>query len=275
MDPPTYPEATFGLGHTQCTELHARCSRPRNNRNMGTLSVKRAKRRQQRCKPALVVEIHLEDPRETYSSKDVIHGQVTVQSPADFEFEDIRIEMLGTSRTLIERWTATPACLPYTEAVVDFLRLSQPGLGSECPDDQVFHAGETYTFRFTFVVPKQLPEDECKHTVYNPYVRAMHAYSPPSLRDPGRGDAIAIRDDLSHHSASVTYGICVTIMQRDQELKVCDVVCEFHALIIIPIAVELSVSQVYRLLIDKARSNYHIRKEVVVKRGMLFRGTRL
>lgn len=223
----------------------------------------------------LSIAIRLENPRETYTTGDVIQGDVNLQSSTDLDFQDIRIELVGTSRTLIERWTATPACLPYTEVAHDFLRLSQPDVDLKCPIDHVIKAGKRYTLPFTFVVPKRLPEGTCGHPVSDDSIRDAHSSLPPTLGHSDMSGTKRAVDDLSHHRASISYGIFVAVTQEEHWPNDRVIARRSHGLKIIPAVEGLSNLDAERMLLDRPKSIYCTRREETVKGGALLRRQRL
>lgn len=215
------------------------------------------------------INIRIESPQQTYTTNDVIHGEAIVQSSSDVQFEDIRIELVGTSRALIERWTATPGYLPYTEAAQDFLRLSQPGIECKYPADRTLKAGERYTFGFTFVIPKHLSESVCKHALSDSSVRDAHIALLPSLGRSNLRGMEGVVEDMAHPKASVSYGIFVSVTQEDQWPNTKVLARESQGLRIIPTVAEWSGPDVVRLLRDGPKSRYCLRKEEAVKGGIL------
>lgn len=212
--------------------------------------------------------LHLDDCRETYSTGDVLRGEVVVQSPVDLILEDVRIDLVGTSRTLIERQSPTPVCLPYTSASHDFLRISQPGLETEIPPDNALIAGERHGFRFTFVIPKHLPEGNCKHTFRDQGVKDEHLHLPPSLGRFSSSGKDNVFDDLAHEKGSVSYKIVAAITSSDEWSRRKHLTMQSREIRMIPAVTRWTEAEVHRLMTSQD-SRYCTRKEEVVESGWL------
>lgn len=222
--------------------------------------------------PDLQVAIKLGNPKECFTTGDVVHGQVTLRSASTLDFQNVCIEFIGTSRTLIERWSATPGgCMPCTSTAHNFLRLSQPGLERSFPPNHTFLAGETYHFSFTFVVPDRLPEGICRHPALDQAVRDAHAQLPPSLGRYQYTGKDARFDDLSHDKGSISYGIFVTVTEQDEYHETRTLAYESRGLRVIPSLAGCSNEELRHLLIDRQHSKYRTRHEVLVKGGGLIK----
>ena len=222
-----------------------------------------------RCQPRIT--IYLTNPQEAYTTGNIIQGNVTIQSPSDLDFQDIHVELTGTSRTLIERWSATPACVPYTEAAHEFLRLSQPDLQLKYPMDHTLRAGQNYAFSFTFVIPIRLPEGACRHPVSDERVRSAHHSLPPSLGDCDESGTRSHADDLSHRKASIGYGIVVTIAQQDQWPNERILARRSRSLRIVPATGGLLNPDVRCVSVHRPSGIHCTRKEETIKGGTLLR----
>lgn len=226
--------------------------------------------------PDLQVSIQLDNPKKCFTTGDAIHGQVTLRAASNLDFQDMCIEFIGTSRTLVERWSATPGgCMPCTSTAHNFLRLSQPGLQRSFPPNQTFLAGEDYHFDFTFVIPDRLPEGLCRHPALDQAVRNAHAQLPPSLGRSQYTGKDGRCDDLSHDKGSISYGIFVTVTEQDEYHESRTLAYQSRGLRVIPSLSGCSNEELRHLLIDRQHSKYRTRHEELVKGGGLIKRKQL
>ena len=78
------------------------------------------------------------------------------------------------------------------------------------PSPRILKAGQEHRFPFTFVVPDQLVDTECRHAVANDEVKRAHLRLPPSLSDPELDE-----DNAGPTMARVFYRIRVSL-KRDK-----------------------------------------------------------
>ncbi|GAB7351674.1 hypothetical protein MBLNU459_g2271t1 [Dothideomycetes sp. NU459] len=156
------------------------------------------------------IDIVLDAPKRAYSTLDQIAGKVEITAPVNTRFEDVEIQLNGTSSTLIERLYATPAMSSGTSAKHQFLKLAQPMPESAYPQPRVFEAGRTYDFPFIFVVPRHLLPRICNHGVAHDSVRDCHVQLLPSLG----GDSTI--DDIAPEMANVRYQITARVLAASE-----------------------------------------------------------
>jgi len=98
-----------------------------------------------------------------------------------------------------------------------FLRLIQPIGDEDYPIPRVARSGMTYTFPFTFVVPDQLLDRICNHTVAHPQVKDSHIQLPPSLGDKEISTSrSSILDDLSPDMLRISYAITARMIRFNE-----------------------------------------------------------
>lgn len=152
----------------------------------------------------------------TYSTLDRIEGKVFVTCPVKTNIESIAIDFVGTTRTFVEKLSTATAISGRTEALHQFLKLSQPIPEAAWPTGRVLEANQTYEFKFVFVIPRQLLPRVCRHKVSSNTVQQDHLKLPPSLGDraiAGRGNTLL--DDITPDMAKITYAITVAIQETD------------------------------------------------------------
>ena len=98
------------------------------------------------------IKISFDGAQRTYSTLDQLQGHVAITASRDTPFADIEIDLVGTSRTYVERLTTTAVSSGRSEAFHQFLKLQQPRLQEYYPENKLMKAGETYKFPFVFVV---------------------------------------------------------------------------------------------------------------------------
>lgn len=218
------------------------------------------------------INIHLNSRRRVYSTMDKIEGKVIIKPAVDTEFDDVEIDFIGTSRTYVERYTTAAAISGRSEAYHNFLRLNQPHLDRLYPDERAertLKAGKTYEFDFVFKVPRTLLDRVCKHKVNNPMVREAHLQLPPSLGDQELSHKDGTLDDMTPEMASVRYGIFarITKLSGDDEKRT-HVCSKARRVRIVPAVDEAPPLDVQGMLEDDAKTEYCLRKEKKLKKGL-------
>lgn len=206
------------------------------------------------------ISIHLDQSRNTYSTLDKISGKVVITTSSNTRFDRINIQLLGSSRTFIEKIQTTPGMASSQSAFQNFLKLTQPISESSYPQPRILEAGRTYEFQFLFVVPQQLLPRICRHVVQHESVRDHHLQVPPTLGDRGNRDGRP--DDISPTMASISYQIVAQLQDDCKRL----IAVKSRAVDILP-----SFDEQPPVNIDGPDSDYRMRKEKNIKKG-LFKG---
>jgi hypothetical protein len=219
------------------------------------------------------ITIHLNSRRKIYSTMDKIEGTVTIKPVVDTEFDDVEIDFIGTSRTFVERYTTAAAISGRSEAYHNFLRLSQPGLDKLYVEDRAertLKAGKTYEYEFLFKVPHRLIERICKHKVNNASVKEAHFQLPPSLGDQELSSRDGTLDDMAPEMASVRYGIFVRVIKMEgPDEKSTHVAAKARRIRVVPAVEEAPPLDVKGMLEDDIKTEYCVRKEKKLKKGLI------
>jgi hypothetical protein len=219
------------------------------------------------------ITIHLNSRRKIYSTMDKIEGTVTIKPIVDTEFDDVEIDFIGTSRTFVERYTTAAAISGRSEAYHNFLRLSQPGLDKLYEEDRAertLKAGKTYEYEFLFKVPYRLIERICKHKVNNMSVKEAHYQLPPSLGDQELSSRDGTLDDMAPEMASVRYGIFVRVVKMEgPDEKSTHVAAKARRIRVVPAVEEAPPLDVKGMLEDDIKTEYCVRKEKKLKKGLI------
>ncbi|KAK4555841.1 hypothetical protein LTR86_007061 [Recurvomyces mirabilis] len=215
---------------------------------------------------APVIKINVASKKKIYTTLDRIEGTVSITCPTDLPFDEVSIELVGTSRTL-----ATAAAMSgRSEAFHQFLKLTQPDVAPQYPEDNIFRAGTAYEFPFVFVIPQQLLPRICQHKVQSSAVHDAHLLLPPSFGDRQQAKSAGIPDDLAPEMSSVRYGIFVKICNfkatDDGLFKRDPITTRARRLRIMPV-----VEEQPPLVVDDEESEYIMRKQKETKKGM-FKG---
>ena len=203
--------------------------------------------------------------KQTYTTLNRIEGVVTVTAPIDTCFDAIDIDFVGTSRTYVERLTAAPESA-RSEGFHQFLKLAQPGLQQQCPEDKILRSGHFYEFPFVFTVPEQLLPHICQHAVQSDAVRDAHYRLPPSFGDKDLENRSVSLDDMAPDTASVRYGILAKITEiksRGEKAWRSIVASKTKTLRVIPAVDEQPPLDVHE------DTEYVMRTEKMVKKGVL------
>jgi hypothetical protein len=125
-----------------------------------------------------------------------------------------------------------------------------------------------YTFRFEFVVPDRLLDQQCTHRVENPRVHEAHVHVPPSFGDPMlAGDGQTLQDDMAPDMSKIQYMIRARMTKaRATGTKSSDVADKAIKVRIVP-----AVEEDPPLNINEDTKDFELRKEKDVKKG-LFKG---
>lgn len=228
----------------------------------------------QNTKPEIT--IHLNSKRRIYSTMDSIDGSVFIKPAVDTEFDEVEIDFIGTSRTFVERYTTAAAISGRSEAYHNFLRLNQPRLDSLYPEERgerTLKAGRTYEYPFNFKVPRELLERICKHKVNNDTVKRAHLQLPPSLGDKELSSKDGTLDDMAPEMASVRYGIFARITKMaGEDSKSTHVAAKARRVRVVPAVEEAPPLDVKGMVEDDIKTEYCIRKEKKLKKGLFLGG---
>ncbi|EGE83673.1 arrestin domain-containing protein [Blastomyces dermatitidis ATCC 18188] len=221
-----------------------------------------------RSKPSVIISLKNQQgsPINSYTTLDKIEGEVSVTSDYDVCFTNLSISFEGTSRTVIESPGMSGPAIGRYSAFHTFLRLVQPIDEQQYPQAGIISAGQTYTFPFTFVVPKHLLPNSCNHKCNHPQVHAEHILLPPSLSDPTiSGNGGTLLDDMTPQMTQIQYAVRAQVFKAspvDASLKV--LVDTRQKVRVIP-----AVDQAPPLSVLDDSEEYRMRKEKDVKRGAL------
>lgn len=185
----------------------------------------------------------------------------------------------GATTTSVEgRGNIHPSITP--KAYHNFLKMKQPVDDSQYPEPRVFSAQKVYRFPFTFVVPDQLLPHVCSHGMddENPLIHHAHTQLPPSLGDPMvASDGVRLVDDMAPEFIRISYMIRATIRKKSapsccssdevENSKFRTVASVAKKVRIIPTTLELPPLD--KTIIDDFDSDYSLRKEKDVRRGLL------
>lgn len=160
--------------------------------------------------PKSDVQIHIKNhyKTKTYTSSSPVSGQVTITTQRDVHFDSIEIDLIGTSKTRTEGYSAP------TESSHTFLKLVMPIPESTYPVPRVLESGRTMTVPFHFVLPNFLTLSACQHKVDSEHAREQHLCLPPSMGSWARGNWE--KDDLAPHMAEVIYSIKARVWREPE-----------------------------------------------------------
>lgn len=160
--------------------------------------------------PKSDVQIHIKNhyKTKTYTSSSPVSGQVTITTQRDVHFDSIEIDLIGTSKTRTEGYSAP------TESSHTFLKLVMPIPESTYPVPRVLETGRTITIPFHFVLPNFLTLSACQHKVDSEHAREQHLCLPPSMGSWARGNWE--KDDLAPHMAEVIYSIKARVWREPE-----------------------------------------------------------
>lgn len=218
------------------------------------------------------IKILFDPAQKTYSTLDLIEGHVEITAHVDTPFCEVTIEFIGTSRTFVEKMSTAAAMSGRTEAYHNFLRLDQPNLDRLYPQGSAFKAGETYKFPFMFKVPEMLLLRACNHSTKHDSVRDAHMLLPPTLGDRELAAKDGSLDDLAPEMASVRYGIFVKVQRTEkhgEEVKRYPLANKARRLRIVPAVDELPPEAVEDDAGDRTKTDYYLRSEKKLKKGIL------
>jgi hypothetical protein len=148
-----------------------------------------------RAKQDLLFEIHIDAHSETkiYSSGSTISGVVTITAQNQIPFEDVQVNLIGTTTTCGHAFQYGTPFITHT-----FMRLQMPISASTLPPNRILEVRRSYSIPFVFVVPDQSSSAICGHQ--NTAVLERHLRLPPSIGVWGY-------NDLTGGSARVDYTI--------------------------------------------------------------------
>jgi len=200
----------------------------------------------------------------SYSTYDEIKGHVDVKFDKDTLFDDMIITFEGQSATFVEKIASTAPTTGRTTGKHTFLRMQQPVHFDVLPEDGMFRAGVTYSLPFTFVVPDRLLPYICTHKVDNEEIRKEHCQLPPSLGDPTiSGDGHTAMDDLAPDMSKIVYAIRARAIKRGATSRLIELADRVERIRIVP-----GKQEEPPLSIDENKSDYILRKEKTVKKGL-------
>ncbi|KAF2219461.1 hypothetical protein BDZ85DRAFT_276243 [Elsinoe ampelina] len=200
----------------------------------------------------------------TYSTLDRIEGKVYITCPVKTNIESLSIDFIGTTKTFVEKLSTATAISGRTEAMHQFLKLSQPIPQASWPTGRVLEANQTYEFKFIFVVPAQLLPRICRHNVTSSTVQQEHLKLPPSLGDrtvSGRGKTLL--DDISPDMARIKYGIVVAVQESDTNGPFYEPVTKIKKVRIVP-----AVDEAPPLTVEGPDNDYRLRAEKDIRKNI-------
>ncbi|KAI9789901.1 MAG: hypothetical protein M1816_005670 [Peltula sp. TS41687] len=217
------------------------------------------------------IDIILKNQRDayisTYTSSDIIEGEVVIRASADAPFDSLYIDLIGQSKTYLDR-VASMSIDARTEAQHTFLKLAQPISESAYPVPRVIEAGRTYRYPFTFVIPERLLPTICQHRCESQQVHEAHLQLPPSLGDPTvAGDGSILLDDMAPAMSRVVYSIKAKLTRTRSDGQEVTVGEGLKKIRIVPASEELPPLRVT----DAESEEYILRRHKDVKKGM-FKG---
>lgn len=209
-----------------------------------------------------VITISLNDPRTVYTTLDKISGKVSITVSQATKFEHVSISLTGASKTYIERMSAHSGMSPASMALQNFLKLTQPMPESVYPQPKILQPGRTYEFSFLFVVPQRLLPKSCRHATNHDSVRDLHLQLPPSLGSAKGGNEARIKhgEDIAPLMANVSYHIVAVVQDKGKHT----LATESKWIRILPKFAEQPPVD-----IDGPRSDYYLRREKTIKKGLL------
>ncbi|KAJ4390765.1 hypothetical protein N0V93_004363 [Gnomoniopsis smithogilvyi] len=177
---------------------------------------------------------------KTYTTSSPVSGVVTITTQRDIRFDSIEIDLIGTSKTRTEGYSAP------NESTHTFLKLVMPIPESTYPVPRVLETGRTLTIPFHFVLPNFLTLSACHHKVDSELVREQHLCLPPSMGSWARGNWE--KDDLAPHMAEVVYSIKARVwrepeLDRGRAIKVMEAVKSIQVLPAFTESAPLTISE--------------------------------
>ncbi|MCJ1329986.1 hypothetical protein MMC10_006667 [Thelotrema lepadinum] len=172
------------------------------------------------ARPKQIVDVKLSNPQSncfvpSFTTLERIEGVATVTCPSDTTFDSVHVTFQGNVKVYVEKLATSAPTNPKRSAFHTFLRLLQPLNDEQLPEDNIFKAGVTYNFPFTFVVPDRLLPQACAHPTQNSTVHEEHLNLPPTLGDPMMaGDGKSLLDDMTPDNVRVCYGIRVFALRK-------------------------------------------------------------
>nr|POE66108.1 hypothetical protein CFP56_54369 [Quercus suber] len=217
--------------------------------------------------PKPEIKINIRNPKKVWTTMDEIKGNVSITCPSDTPFDTIEIQLVGTTRTYVERISTAAAVAGRADAFHQFLKLVQPDLEHSYPENRVLLAGKMYDFAFVFNVPGQLLPRVCVHPVHNSGVKQAHLSLPPSFGDKNMDDQHAAQNDMAPDMASIRYGIFARISKSKvtgNEVSRVDLACKARRLRVLPKTEEQAP-----LAINEDDNEYVMRKTKALRKGVL------
>jgi hypothetical protein len=98
-------------------------------------------------RPDVEILIDNHEDGKTYTTFDALSGIVNITAPYNSRFDEIKITLEGTARTIIDNLAPTTSRTKIT-ATHNFLKLVMPIRDSDYPVPRIAEAGRTYTFPF-------------------------------------------------------------------------------------------------------------------------------
>lgn len=211
--------------------------------------------------PKSDVQIHIKNhyKTKTYTSSSPVSGFVTITTQRDVHFDSIEIDLIGTSKTRTEGYSAP------TESSHTFLKLVMPIPESTYPVPRVLETGRAITIPFHFVLPNFLTLSACQHKVDSEHVREQHLCLPPSMGSWARGNWE--KDDLAPHMAEVIYSIKARVWRepefRGRPIKVMEGVKSFQVLPAFAEAAPLTIDE------NEINTLYRMSKTKTLRKNLL------
>ncbi|KAF4155546.1 hypothetical protein CNMCM8927_008598 [Aspergillus lentulus] len=131
-----------------------------------------------RSVPRVTTTIKISEPKQGYTTWDLIEGTITVTVNDETAFDNINITFEGSSRVSLLR----PITLNQEiKASHTFLTMQQHIDKAEYHTSRTFAGARCYTYPFKFVIPGELPMRSCIHNGDEASVPKSHAELPPTM----------------------------------------------------------------------------------------------
>ncbi|KAK1986971.1 hypothetical protein LZ30DRAFT_801419 [Colletotrichum cereale] len=137
-----------------------------------------------------------------YSCGSTVSGHVEINPRTDTSFSSIHISLLG--KVSIRREDVY--VLAHSTHL--FLQLHMPVHESALPTPRLFKVGNFYSIPFQFVIPQNLPDGSCHHSVESSMIRRRHLQLPSTLTGWDK-------DDLSPGLMEVRYCVRAMVLEND------------------------------------------------------------
>lgn len=121
--------------------------------------------------PKPEIEVNLSNSKKVYSTGDQINGIAIIRPAADTAFGAFHITFSGSSYTVVDSVTSSPAISGKRDWTHPFLSLRINDVSQRYPADMILRAGHTYELPFKFPIPEYTPVASCVGNVVHESVR--------------------------------------------------------------------------------------------------------